>query len=472
MADKYYYMLTLRQDGYEFSSSIEEALSAAEAEIVELRETIDSVRKLKPDCDKLDYALSAGIGALCGVLDIFLVGKPEESPLGDLSDKWFEDRVQDFARLVCPGKNNDTPAQAIQNLGLRFKVPYDQRGAGDAGKEIFKLNPYNHHFKSLAHNPTLLGLFFSVLDQFANTSHFVADGQLIELEEADGKFELHGKTLPAKLFCGAANWFGHLMSDVAGSPGSKGRGMGIPSPIWAWVNDAVVICEKLNMPGREFRKNLGELAVKVYTEGFDLRFQTAQVIPVLVNELLIRLVYSLRRMFSYAALRRDGQIVGSMWEYCSPFGNPTVERMLTVAHGMFLLFDAGDATIHAVAVGAGTFNAAEFFLRLNIAGVGRFSVCLYEEGKRAVLLGRAKREAEYAQRLLLITERYLEGLRQLAEKYDDRDVVALIRDYCGSELYREAFEQTAVLAEKRGVPKTEILRSMQDIDGYFMGGKK
>ena len=84
--------------------------------------------------------------------------------------------------------NDQNPvSSAISYLERHFKVPYDQRGCGDAGQFIFDLNPTNHHFKSLAHNPTLLGLFFSILDQFTNSSHFITNGELIELVDADGK---------------------------------------------------------------------------------------------------------------------------------------------------------------------------------------------------------------------------------------------------------------------------------------------
>ena len=55
---------------------------------------------------------------------------------------------------------------------VKKEVPYDQKGIGDAGKAVFNLTPSNHHFKSLGHNPTIMGMFFSILDQFNNTSHF------------------------------------------------------------------------------------------------------------------------------------------------------------------------------------------------------------------------------------------------------------------------------------------------------------
>ena len=36
-------------------------------------------------------------------------------------------------------------SSAIRFLENKFKIPYDQRGVGDAGSAIFDLNPKNHH---------------------------------------------------------------------------------------------------------------------------------------------------------------------------------------------------------------------------------------------------------------------------------------------------------------------------------------
>lgn len=217
--------LSIDDNEFGFSTSIADALVHAESELVVLNETVESIKELKPNCDKLDYILAASSGALCGVIDIFLVGKPGESPLGDITDKWFTDRTMDFAKLCHPDKKNfDSLESALRFLEKKFKVPYDQTGLGDAGRAIFDLNAKNHHFKSLAHNPSLMGLFFSILDQFTNTSHFVTDGQLISLQQADEKWELQGGNIPSKLFCGFTNWFGHLVSDVSGSQSSAKAG--------------------------------------------------------------------------------------------------------------------------------------------------------------------------------------------------------------------------------------------------------
>lgn len=465
--------MSVADDGLSFTSSIETALISVETEIQSLEETIESVESLRPNCDKLDYALAASSGVLCGIIDIFLVGKPGESPVGDVTDKWFAKRTTDFAKLYgWQGKRDASPSSAIRFLEKKFEIPYDQRGAGDAASSIFGLNPANHHFKSLGHNPTLLGLFFSILDQFTNQSHFVSGGELISLQNADEKFELRGNSVPAKLFCGFVNWFGHLISDMSGSYGSRSRGMGIPSPFWAWTNDIIAIKRKLNIPASQFDNTINELALSIYKEGYDIRFQAAKVIPVFINEIIVRLVYSIRRLVKYfVTTEKEERSASAMWRACEPFSNPTVKRMLTVAHGIFCMMDIGDATIRAFITGAGTFNITEFFLRLNIVGVGRFTISLYGEAKRFVVIRKAKYEAQFARREIDIVENYLSGLSLLSELYDDKDLLDFVDDFKNSDMYVQAFQKSVRLAELRKVPDNDTLRTKSDIDSYF-GGKR
>ena len=53
-------------NGSAYASNIDDALLQAEQEIKLLDETIETVNTLKPQCDKIDYALAASSGALCG----------------------------------------------------------------------------------------------------------------------------------------------------------------------------------------------------------------------------------------------------------------------------------------------------------------------------------------------------------------------------------------------------------------------
>ena len=70
----------ISNDCFAFTSSIEEAQKQAELDLITIEETIQSIHIIKPECDKVDYTLAACSGVLCGLLDIFLVGKPKESP--------------------------------------------------------------------------------------------------------------------------------------------------------------------------------------------------------------------------------------------------------------------------------------------------------------------------------------------------------------------------------------------------------
>lgn len=467
--------LSVEDGGFDFSTSIADAMAKAETELVVLNETVDSIKGLKPDCDKLDYILATSSGTLCGIIDIFLVGKPGESPLGNITDKWFVARTIDFAKLCDPEKKNfDSLDSALRFLEKKFKVPYDQTGLGDAGKTIFDLTAKNHHFKSLAHNPSLLGLFFSILDQFSNTSHFVTDGQLVSLQQADEKWELRGGNIPSKLFCGFANWIGHLISDVSGSSSSaaKGnRGTGLPSPLWTWTNDIIAIKAKLGLSVTETDKAMNELALNIFEKGYDIRFQTAQAIPVFLNELLVRLIYAIRRLFRYfSEIPKTERSFALMWKKCEPFSNATVKRMLTVAHGTFCLVDVGDAVGRSLIAGGGTFNAVEFVLRFNVVEVGRFAISLYGETRRAISYNHAKKEFDFASKETVIISNYIEGLKILAHQYDDHHLLMFISDFEKSDAYIEAFGKSVTLAEVRNVPVNRILKSKPDIDKYF-GGK-
>ena len=463
--------LNIEDYRFGFATSIDEALAQAEVELVVLNETVESIKELKPQCDKLDYILAASSGALCGVIDIFLVGKPDESPLGDITDKWFANRTIDFAKLCGYKGDKNSLSSAINFLEEKFKIPYDQSVGGGIFRELINLTPSNHHFKSLGHNPTLLGLFFSILNQFTNTSDFVSNGELISLNNSDGKFELQGKNIPSKLFCGIANWIGHLISDVSGSSGSKGRGMGIPSPIWAWSNDVIAIKAKLNIPVTEFDKSVNELALKLFKKGYDVRFQTTQAIPVFINEMIVRLLYSIRRLIGYyISVPKNDRSWGLLWKSCEPFSNATVKRMLTVAHGTFCIIDIGDATIRGFEKGIGSFNVFEFVLRLNVVGVGRFAISLYGETKRAISYDHARESSDFAAKEITIVENYIEGLKILSAKYDDARLLTFIADFKKSDAYIKAFERSVQLAELRNVPANRILKDKADIDRYF-GGK-
>lgn len=191
-----------------------------------------SLLKEKNKCDKFDYLAAVACGAIGGLVDIFLVGTPGNSGIGRWTDGQVNNAVKGFAKMVGWSPQEAQVGNvnsAIGYLEKRFKVNYDQRHTVDVGG-AFQMSTKNHHMLSLSHSPDIVGLFFSLLNQFTSTSSFIANGQLIQIKT--DTFELQGGNFIAKLFCGVANWFGHIMSDIAGSSGSTQRGSGVVMPFY------------------------------------------------------------------------------------------------------------------------------------------------------------------------------------------------------------------------------------------------
>ena len=213
------------------------------------------------------------------------------------------------------------------------------------------------------------------------------------------------------------------------------------------------------------------MALKLFEKGYDSRFQTTQAIPVFINEMVVRLFYSIRRLIKYYTStpkeNRNGKL---LWKTCEPFSNATVKRMLTVAHGTFCLIDIGDVSIRAISTGGGTFNAVEFFMRLNIIGIGRFTISIYGEIKRGVQSKTATNDVSLIKREKIIVDDYISGLTMLSEAYDDKELLSFVADLKESGLYKESFEKSVLLAKKRNVPEDETIKSKAEIDAYFQGG--
>ena len=199
-----------------------------------MSENIDLL-KSADKCDKYDYLTAVGCGAIGGMIDVFLVGSPKDSKLLKWTDTQVDKTVKEFAKISGWNPKDgqkDNVASAIGFLEKKFKVNYDQRYNSDVN-DLFDMNTRNHHLMSLAHSPDVIGLFFSILNQFTSTATFVADGKLITI--ATDTYELQGGNFISKIFCGIANWFGHIMSDIAGSSGSRGsagRGAGVALPFY------------------------------------------------------------------------------------------------------------------------------------------------------------------------------------------------------------------------------------------------
>lgn len=301
-------------------------------------------------CDKYDYMIAAGCGIVGGLVDVFLVGAPGDSKLLEWTDSQVDKVVMAFSKMLGwkpRAGNENSVSSAILFLQNKFKVNYDQ-SVSTSAMEVLGMRPENHHMKSLAHSPDIVGLFFSILDQFRSTSTFLSNGRLIVMDTQT--FELRGGNFIAKLFCGVANWFGHLMSDVAGSYTSSGRGSGLVMPFYELFN----LFEVGDFNLGSTRGTFADVATKAFESGYDLRFGLVQSIPILISDLSIRLIWALRRKFQYKKPLKD----------CIPTSvHPDLRIMLLVGNGALCVVDGIDAIACATATTAAA--PVTFVLKLN-----------------------------------------------------------------------------------------------------------
>lgn len=311
-------------------------------------------------CDKYDYLAAVACGAIGGMIDIFLVGAPGDSVLGKWTDAQVDSTVKGFAKLSgwSPrADKTDSVASAIGFLENKFKVNYDQRYSSDVNN-LFNMSTKNHHMMSLAHSPDVIGLFFSILNQFTSTASFISNGQLITIKSET--FELQGGNFIAKIFCGVANWFGHIMSDIAGSSGSVGRGTGVVMPFYELFG----FCKFGRFNVGKDKQDLATIATRAFQEGYDFRFGLAMAIPVVITDLSIRLIWCLRRYFQY----------GKPLKECIPTQKHADLRiMLLFGNGTLCVMDGIDAGVRS----GGNFLA--FFMRLNLIAWFRFVTLVLKE---------------------------------------------------------------------------------------------
>jgi len=310
------------------------------------------------ECDIYDYMIAGTCGLIGGMIDVLFVGAPSEGGLTKFADKMADKAVEEFAAWngwKGPREGSDPTASAIGFLEGKYKVNYDHRHGGDVGQQ-FPMSTKNHHIKSLGHSPDLVGLIFSLVDQFKSTAHFVDNGSLISVETET--FELKGGNFVAKLFAGFVNWLGHLVSDMAGSSGATGRGSGIPIPFYSLLQFI-----KAGEFGQH-RQTFAKIAVQVFEQGYDLRHGVALSIPVLVTELLTRVTWMVKQRFVH----------NQSWSDCLPSANvPELRRMLLIGHGTLCLVDGADAALRSGG------NMIQFMLHSNLVAWARFGTLAIKE---------------------------------------------------------------------------------------------
>lgn len=354
-------------------------------------------------CDKYDYIAAACCGWLAGIIDVIFVRDPSSSKLvgtppssrlvgkqssGKLGvvDRAADGFVKKAAQFFwkhdkrTEGKSKKMPetlSQSISYLEQAFPVNYDARYASDLnvdGGVLTGMTSKNHHLHSLAHSPDIIGFVFSIIDQYSKegSGSFMDKGRIIRAvpKKTSGAIPyLQGSDQKSKLFCGFVNWIGHMISDMVGSSstrqqGKNGRGMGIPMPFY----NMFLLCDFGNFNGNTF----AETMIEVYEKGYDLRFGIATSIPLILEELMVRIIWVIRQKF----FRKKE------WRECFPTSkHDDLRMMLIVGNGAFCLVDGTEAAVQGVK----DKSWVTFFCHLNLAGWIRFTILVIKEA--AIRLG-------------------------------------------------------------------------------------
>lgn len=333
------------------------------------------------ECSTLDYALAASSGILCGLIDLLFVKTPHEGAIGKSADSLLDKKMIELSnklkkteveKKIKEGidvefKEITNVKSAIGYLESKFPVPYDQKATqeikknliGDFEETIYHVSADNHHAKSLSHYPDIFGLISSICNQLTDTSTFLDNekGRILIVNGGNNGFELKGKDLPSKIWCGCLNWFFHCLSDINGSSGSKGIGQGLPIPFTEFFQ----FCNFGKFPNEKGQyQTIATVMTKVYEEGYDVRHQAACSLPVILNDLLTKSIFVIKEHFYNK----------KEWSEILPDEDfkQRLNRLSTVSIGTMCALDLGEAAITSFG------EPITFLSHLNIAAWSRLGL--------------------------------------------------------------------------------------------------
>lgn len=338
--------------------------------------------------DKIDYLLAVASGTIAAAVDIFYTG---EFSLEEAKN-WGNDTTNKFVKRMAKwnGYKGDDLSGAIKFMERSFPLAADKNTKEFGGGLQHHLRDFTHHF-------SLGGLMCSIFTQFTKKVIGTDTNGKLSIEDVKDD-KLIGKNNTEKILFGTVYWFFHMVSDMAGSNATAGNGTGIPGPIISLIKElsSLPVFRNKQIGDIEFHTWVSKLfngtllgkrdeAGKLQPMQFDLRTEIGvlyeigkQVVPVLINESLVRSFYFIRRLSN--ELKREeiksfNDFKKINVEKILPFNNRTIKRMVTVSSGTLVALDAADAAVRAgLKNGPSLHFFVDFAVRINVVGVGRFIV--------------------------------------------------------------------------------------------------
>jgi hypothetical protein len=341
--------------------------------------------------DKLDYQIAAFSGTLTAAFNIFWVG---DFSLSD-AQSWGRNKVSDFVLKVSQSKGYKGTEldDAIKYLEKSYKIPSD-RLTNEFGGGL------QHHLRDFVHHPTIVGLIMSILSQFTGKGYGTdIDGNFIIKDFQND--ELIGSTFKEKIFNGTVIWAFHLVSDMAGSSSSAGKGTGIPGPILSFFKEISVlaivkdITFKYQEDDIEFSVLISKIFNSTYFKDvrFDLRTElgvthelSRQALPVLINDCIVKGFYFVRRL-CIEVQEKDVHSLADLKKLNAknfiPANSRALARMLTISSITFNVVEKSAAFTKAAIKNKGIKDnfVKDFLLNINFIGVAQFVVAFKNDAK-------------------------------------------------------------------------------------------
>lgn len=404
-------------------ASVDEQLSEVQDKLTKLNADID---RLTNHADGIDYATAVTCGMVTGMIDATIVGEWNFAEAKKDTYKEVNNKVIDFAKkqpdytsycnFAIEGKGNprikpkdhDRLDTAIEFLEWKFHLPGD--GAYCSGS--FNIDGNTHRIDDLCHHPTLMGLVCCLIVQFTGHTLYVNKlGEDINIPIAVNEYgNFVGKNPVTKLFAGVINWFitcaktianrkGHLMSDIATSASLPSSFLSIITELasipFLRDEDFLIKLRDAFMDGIGTGKGQIDLGafnklfegaqskLDITTEGAVMHELKRQAMPVVINEVLVRASYFIRRFIK--ELKEKNDVKSIEWKNVIPFNNRTIARMMTIATGTFTAIDMADAAVHVAAKSVDMSAVfSNMLLRVNFVGVGRFAVAIITDAGMGV----------------------------------------------------------------------------------------
>ena len=285
----------------------EREMKICEVEFRQINKEFNELHRL----DTIDISICALASIIGAAVDILLVGIPTKT-----SDGIKAGTLADFIRKEFEKR---FPPEEMEKLAKSksSKVPYDAQDNRNTTEYVEGLSAYYHRLLSLGHDP-FLGFIVGVFDIMTGRMTTIDKSGKIVSQVMDN----YSDRKESNIFKAIAKEFAHLKSDVTTS-------MGLPAPLMSVFN-----LFQFGKIGDE-EQTIAEIVQGMYYEGYDFIHFCSLSIPVMIEEVIIRMGYALKRINEGYGI---GDSIPASLDRCK---HPKLATMLFTGHTGAAAINAG-----------------------------------------------------------------------------------------------------------------------------------